>query len=188
MPRQIRQITSGRTYEVDFRAKAGLPFPPNETMHAIIGGIMARSQREHKVTICHYVWMSNHVHFILIAKDTNDFINFYTEVERKLTEAIKSLLGLRSLNLWEGTPTVSLLPDVDTIKNRIAYIYANPAQADIEDSIELHPGLNTWGDYVRSFDNVEAEWTVSVPWIRTAKMKVLPSPALTRQQDKFFAK
>ena len=77
-------------------------------MNAIIKGIMARTQRDDKVVLCHFAWMSNHPHFVVRSKDGEDCIKFYMELERKITAALKRLLGLEILHLWEGTPMVDL--------------------------------------------------------------------------------
>ena len=33
-------------------------------------------------------------------------------------------------------------------KERIAYLYNNPTKADLEDTIEAYPGLNSWQDFL----------------------------------------
>ena len=183
----IRQIKSGKIYEICCRARQGLPLPPNRTMKAIVKGIMARTQRDQKVTICQFLWMSNHLHILIITKDANDCVKFYTEVQKKITDALKRLLGLSYLHLWEGTPMVALIPDVFTIKDRIAYMYTNPSEADLEVSIERYPGLSSWNEFLQAQDNVDSLFTSSSPWIREKALEKLPSPSLSEKQDEFFS-
>lgn len=187
MARTPRRIISGKVYELCFRVRHGLPFPPSKTINSIIKGVMARTQRDSKVTICHYLWMSNHAHFILIVKDAEQCMKFYMELERKLTEAIKKLLKIEILNLWEGTPMLALLPDIDTIKARITYLYANPSEANLEDNIERYPGLSTWNEFKNSESALDSEHKTNVTWIRPRAMEALPSHSLTRKQDIFFS-
>jgi hypothetical protein len=47
----------------------GLPFVCRLYMEMILNGIIARVQRDMKVTLCHHLWMANHAHMIIIAKD-----------------------------------------------------------------------------------------------------------------------
>lgn len=187
MAKTPRRIISGKVYELCFRARKGLPLPPTLTINAIIAGVMARVQRDYKVTICHYLWMSNHAHFILVVKDANQSMKFYMELQKKLTEAIKKLLSINRLNLWEGTPMVALVPDVDTVMERISYLYANPAAADLESSIDKFCGMSSWDAFAKSGNTVDSKNTKTVPWIRNRDMETLPHPALSRHQDKFYS-
>ena len=171
-----------------FRARRGLPLPPTQTMNSIINGVMARTQRNDKVTLCHYTWMSNHPHFIVVSKDAQQLVNFCMELQRKLTEAIKRLLGLDYLNLWEGTPTIAKIPNLSTVKDRIAYCYCNPSEANLVDTIDEYPGVSSWNYFNDSESKVEAKLTSRFTWIRPRAMEKLPSPSLSRHQDKFFAK
>lgn len=108
------------------------------------------------------------------------------EIQRKITEAIKRLLGYEILHLWEGTPMVALIPDIDTAIDRIAYFYANPSQANLEDSIERYPGLTSWNEFELSLSNPNAKCSTSATWIRARSLEKLPSPGLSRFQDIFF--
>ena len=182
-----RRFISGKVYELCFRAKEGLPLPPTLTINAILAGIMARVQRDFKVTICHDLWMSNHPHFIMVIKDSDQTVKFYMELEKKITEAIKKLLNFHKLNLWEGTPMVALIPDADTVMERISYLYANPSEADLESSIDKYCGLSSWAEFNKVENTVEASSSKSVPWIRNRNMEKLPHAALSRHQDRFFS-
>ena len=187
MSRTPKRIISGKVYELCFRVREGLPFPPTLTIKAIIDGIMARAQRDSKVVICHYIWMSNHVHIIIVAKDAEQCIKFYMEIEKKLTDSIKKLINVRRLNLWEGDPSVNLIPDLDTVAARIAYLYANPSEADLESSIDQYCGTSSWNEFSKSDGTLDYKSSKSTPWIRIRNMEALPHRVLSNHQDKFFA-
>lgn len=187
MAKPPKWLISGKVYELCFRAKQGLPLPPTLTINAIIAGIMARAQRDSKVTLCHYLWMSNHVHCILVIKDSNKGIKFYMELQKKLTDAIKKLLKLDRLNLWEGTPMIALIPDLETVMERITYLYANPSQADLELDIDKYCGLSSWGEFIKANNELNTQSSKTVPWIRQRDLEALPCRALSRNQDKFFS-
>jgi hypothetical protein len=90
------------------RTRRGLPFMTTLYMQLILESILARVQRDSKVIIDHIIWMANHVHIIIQAKDAAACKNFYGEVQKQITEAMKRLLNLEHLNLW-GSNTVSVV-------------------------------------------------------------------------------
>jgi len=107
MPKSRREFKSGHLYEICFRARSGIPFVVTEYMKLIIESILARVQRDYKVTLCHYIWMGSHPHILSIFRDADQARCFYMEVEKKLTDAIKRLLGVDYLNIWKGCPVLN---------------------------------------------------------------------------------
>lgn len=187
MARRRRYIRSNRMYEIVFRAREGLPLPTLEIVRAIILSALARTQRDEKVVICHYMWMGNHPHIGCIALDPEAFVAFYQELQKKLTESLKKLLGRDHLHLWEGEPMVAEILDIEAAIGRIAYWYANPANANLVETVEEYPGVSTWQDFVDAEDSVDAVSQHVVPWIRLCALRQLPSNKLSRQQDMFIA-
>ncbi len=169
------------------RTARGLPFVCNKTLKTIMESIMARVQRDEKVTLCHFVWMGNHAHIIVVVRDNAQCVLFYGELQKQLTDALKRLLGFQHLNLWKknGTSVIRYC-DVDTIVERIAYLYANPANANLVDCIERYPGLSSWEAFSESLTSVLAEYSSPIPWIRAPYIKKLPSRALTAAQDEAY--
>lgn len=141
MPRQRRQILSRGVYEICFRTERGLPFAVTNSMTLLIESVLARVQRDHKVTLCHHLWMGNHPHMIVVARDAKQCTAFYGEVQKQLTESVKRLLGLRHLNLFRKNKTsVIRFHSVGAVTERIRYIYCNPAKAGIASSISNYLG------------------------------------------------
>jgi hypothetical protein len=66
--------------------------------------------------------MGNHLHLLLVAKDSVLCTRFYGELKKQITECLKRLLGMSSLSLWQknGT-TVIYYKDSETVSERIAY-------------------------------------------------------------------
>jgi hypothetical protein len=97
------------------------PFVCTNYMQMLLDSIMARVQRDMKVQLCHKLWMANHVHIIIVTKDKTACKQFYGEVQKQITEAVKRLLGLKHLKLWKSNGT-SVIPiqDIDTACYRIA--------------------------------------------------------------------
>lgn len=155
-----RFYQNNRTYEICLRAREGLPFVPCKTINHILKSCLAKSIQNKAVKIDEYVWMPNHLHIILYVIDSYDFIGFYTELMKRITDAYKSLLGLEQLNLWESRPMVAEILDIDKYIERKIYFHSNPSKANLVDKIENYPGLNTWdifqkGQIVRE----KIEWT-----------------------------
>jgi len=146
---------------------------------------MARVQRDEKVIICHFLWMGNHPHIIIVAKDSAQCTRFYGELKKQLTDAVKRLLGDNELSLWKKNGT-SVVPygDIEGVQKQIAYIYANPARADLTDTIERYPGLNTFESFRETSHTLNGSYTKLCPWIRSPAIEKLPCRAVTPTQDR----
>lgn len=169
------------------RTRRGLPFVTTRYMILLLEGIIARVQRNQKVILCHYLWMGNHAHIIIVARDSRQATAFYGEIQKQLTDAVKQLLGAEHLNLWEknGTSVVKQA-DAAGVADRIAYLYANPSAANLVDHIEHYPGANTWEAYQAAEDTLQAEVTRALPWVQKPMIDELPRKALNQRQDQSF--
>jgi hypothetical protein len=187
MGRARRKIISGYVYEISFRTTCGLPFVCADYTTTILSGIVARVQRDSKVTLCHLLFMANHAHIVIVAKDAQACANFHGEIKKRISDSYKQLLGLPFLSLWaDNSSSVIDLKDLPAVKERIAYLYANPARANLVDSIERYPGFNTFAAFCASLHTLDATHSSPCPWIRTPTIKKLPSRALSPAQDAAF--
>ena len=184
MPRVRRQVISNCMYEVCFRAKESIPLVSTEYMKLLISSILARTQRDHKVVICHDIWNGSHPHIILVTKDSQQLINFVSEVQKKLTDSIKRLLGVKKLNIWEGRANIARIYDIETAISRIGYVYANPAQDDLEENIEKFPGYSSYRDFINAESKLSAKHEKLYPWIRLHSIPKLTNYSLTTSQDR----
>lgn len=175
MPRGRRYIESGAVYEICFRAKASLPLVAHKFLNFIIKCVLARVQRDEKVILCHDIWNGSHPHIIVVTKDAEQATFFYGEVQKKITDIIKRLLGKNSLNIWDGKPSVIKLGDLEAVIDRIAYLYANPAQDNLETRMENFPGLSSWNEFQASLDKIDAKTSEECPWIRLRSVPELSS-------------
>jgi hypothetical protein len=186
MPRTRRYFPSKQFYEVIFRARQGLPLPTLKIIELLILSALARTQRDNKVVICHHMWMGNHAHIGCIPYDVEAFVAFYQELQKKITDSLKQLLGLTHLQIWQGEPVVAIIRDPQAALDKIAYWYANPARANLVDTISDYPGTSSWKDFQQCTSSVDAVVTREVPWIRLLAISKLPSPKLTERQDSFI--
>jgi hypothetical protein len=128
--------------------------------------------------------MGNHPHIIVVAKDKKACTQFYGELQKQLTEAVKRLCGLEHLTLWKSNGTsVIAYHDEETVCYRIAYLYANPARADLVDTIQDYPGFSSWREFKRNKDSLEAASSEEYQWIRAPFIEQLPRLAVNRIED-----
>ena len=122
MARAPRVIIAGYPYEVIPRARESLPLPANRTTNAIQKGIIARAQRDDRVTLCNLVCMNSHKHMQVIPNKAKDLPLFYMELLKKTTDAIRTVTRKESLRIWEDRVGVMLLPTLkDAIKRLVNY-------------------------------------------------------------------
>jgi len=187
MSRLRRCILSNHVYEICFRTRKGLPFVCTRYMKLILKSVIARAQRDHKVDISNLLFMGNHPHMLVTARDAVQFKNFYCEVKKQITEMVKKLLGRKHLCLWDRNKTkVNYLEDAETIKDRIVYLFTNPASAHLVDSIEHYPGLSSWEIFRDCENSIHYEHKEDCPWIQQYMVEPLPCKALTEKQDDFI--
>ena len=182
MPARRRQIVAGKLYELEIRARSGIPFPCLRLIHLLLSSALARTQRDSKVTICHFLWMTNHLHMLLVAKDAELCAQFYSELMKKITDYLKRLLALDHLELWErGGPVLSEVLDLNAAINRMVYLYANPSRADFVSSVADYHGCSSWSSFATAPE--KDSHTEMVPWIRQPTIPTLPSRTLSNSQD-----
>lgn len=188
MGRRRRKIISNKAYEVSCRTIEGLPFVATFYMKLIMESVLARALEIHPVILCHLVWMGNHPHMLLIAKDATQCKNFYGYVQKQLTESIKRLLRLEYLSLWQGRPMVARVGDLEEAKKRLVYFFNNPTKANLVDKIEQYNQINTWDTLMNSDKKVDTVVTKQVPYVRLPMIPKLPCYSMSEVQDKAFTK
>lgn len=176
MGRTPRVIFKDQTYEIVIRARSGLPLPPTRSTNAIIEGVMARAQRDDKVELSNYCWMANHSHLLTIPKQgqPQQFVNFYGETQKKLTDSVRRITGRASLRLWEGRATTIMLAELQDVIGRLIYIFTNPAAAGLCDSIDEYPGVSSWQAFCTCEANVDAEVVTKAYWFPVDSLPELP--------------
>jgi hypothetical protein len=187
MPHARRYFISNQAYAITFRVRQGLPFVANRTIKQVLQGALARTQRDAKVVLCHFLWMANHAHLLVLAKDPYELTAFYAELQKKITDSIRSLLGKQHLSLWEGRPVVAYIADLESAISQIVYLYANPARANLERSIESYPGYSSWSLFQASPDTLGAVIEQKVKWTRASSIPKLPNATISEYTDKFLS-
>ncbi|MFO0416677.1 MAG: hypothetical protein ACK5Y6_05250, partial [Pseudomonadota bacterium] len=159
--------------------------PPTNLTKELQAGILARTQRDNKVTLCHFVDMNNHSHQLCIPKEPHLFSKFYMEYQKKVADTVRKLLRRTRLNLWEGRPSVTLIAGLEDAIDRLVYFYMNPTRAGLVRSIDEYPGLNTWEAFKTCEPDIDATVKIKAYWMPASALEPLPdsnrlSPAADR--------
>lgn len=188
MPYSPRLFCANNVYEICFRAKSGLPFVSMKLISFLLKSALARVQRDNKVTLCHFIFNGSHCHIIIVVKDAHQCMLFYSELMKKITDISKRLLGLNYLNLWEKRPMVAHLAEPNTVIERIAYLYANPALDSLVNSIAEFPGLSSYREFLCA-NTLEYQYTHKTHWIRLPSIPIIGRKSLNKYiQEKLIRK
>jgi len=174
MPRLQRKFRHGETYFVTNRTARGLPFVANDFMNAILGGVLARAlQLYDGIAICGWIFMGNHYHAIITitgcGMNMRSFMNY---VDGEVAKCINRLMGISNQNVWAGRFEARPLLTTNAILDKLAYMYCNPAKANLVDKIEEFPGLSTWKQFTGAAPT-------EFKWIKPSELEQLPRQGFT---------
>ena len=187
MPRSPRSYSDKFVYEIVPRAKDSLPMPPTKTSNEIRLGILGRTQRDNKVELCHFVDMNNHSHSMAVSITGENLSKFHMELKKKTTDAVKALLGIASLTLWEKRTGVFRIVTLDDAIERVVYIYSNPSNAGLCESIDHYPGVSSWNAFKECELSLDAEVEIEARWYPVSEIpRIPPERRLSPQQDKIL--
>jgi len=117
-------------------------------MELILLMVMARGQRLYPIHISHFVWMGNHFHFILTGR-ASSISPFMGYVQGEVAKYVKLLFPKRFQScVWPERFHEQQLYTAHDVLQKIAYLYSNPARADLVHSIVEYPGSSSWKMFV----------------------------------------
>ena len=144
MPRNRKYFTHNSAIFITTRTEEGLPIVPSHHLNYIIWGILAKARTKYKVKICHFIFMSNHFHLLLVVDSPQDVPRFMGYVKGEISHAINRLLGRRQKTIWQDGYDSPVLLDATKVRKYIKYLYKNPSKAKLVDSIEQYQGVSSW--------------------------------------------
>jgi REP element-mobilizing transposase RayT len=174
MPSAPRILFPKSVIFVTSRTEIGLPLVSGPLMNTILKSILARAQSLYPVNLCHYLFMGNHFHMLIVVEDPNVTMHFIERIKTESAHAINKLLGNRRRTVWCAGYDAEPILTPDDVIEKIAYLYTNPQRSGLVDSIEEYPGASSWG----------AVPTEDVPWIPRSTIKPLPALSLTEHQQR----
>ncbi len=176
-----RYIPHNSALFVTSRTETGLPIVATHVMNLIIWGILARAKITHAVKVCHFLFMYNHFHMLIVAEDPNDVPRFIGYVKQEIAHSINRMLGRRKRTIWADSYDIPILLTKNSAINSIQYIYTNPAKADLVDTISDYPGVSSWDMFSNDVSLKKCKH------VSRDLVPQLPFPALTINEQKRMA-
>ncbi|MDR2337401.1 MAG: transposase [Deltaproteobacteria bacterium] len=135
-----------------------MPFPAYPLINTALIGILARAKSLYNISICHFVFMSNHFHILAVVRNPADIPNFIRLLKLESASAINRICGIRQNTVWNDGFDDPIVLTYDKVIDTIKYIYKNPASADLVNSIEQYPGLSSWSMFKKKEYRKECVW------------------------------
>ncbi|MCC6953308.1 MAG: hypothetical protein IT290_04255 [Deltaproteobacteria bacterium] len=167
-----------KVYFITTRLARRLPFVPNKYVNSILLGIIARGAQRHRgqLTICGFVFLSNHYHLMLVTKGDPAFLpDFMNWVNGEIAKFVKKLLGLSHEKIWEKPYNDITLLDSETALRKFVYMLANPVAANFVERAAEWYGCGTFQGSLESY-------TFRAKYIRPSKVVSLPSRRLKKRR------
>lgn len=133
---------------VTSRVESGLPLVPASHMNVIVEGIIAKAKKLYPVKLSSYLFMANHFHMSFVPLDPEDASRFVKYIKAESAHAINRLLNKRQQTVWCKGFDSPVILDAEKAIETMAYAYANPAKANLVDSIDKYPGVSSWKMFI----------------------------------------
>ena len=158
--RRDRRTPNTGVVHVTNRVIEGLPFVSREFMEYVLLSVMARAQEKYPVQLCAFVWMGNHYH-IIIAGTLNLVSPFMNYVNGEVAKYIKRFCPEKyQSRVWEpGSYNEERLATAEDVIKKMVYIYSNPSNAGLVNSIEDYTGFSSWNMFKADSYVLEGTWT-----------------------------
>lgn len=100
MPENRKYFVNRSVHLVTSRTEEGLPIVASFLLNFIIWGILARARGKFRVRICHFVFLANHFHMLIVVDNPEHVPAFVGYVKCEIAHAINRLLGRRRKTIW----------------------------------------------------------------------------------------
>jgi len=188
MSRNIRDRREPNKIVVHITARVieGLPFVPRIIINMAIKGILAKSQTLHPVSICAFMFMGNHHHFIL-AGDGNRISSFMEYMQGELSKTFKRFIPEKYENsFWKDRFREQRLGNAEAVVQKLIYTFCNPLKASLVRKVEEYPGLNSFKAFKR-YSEINKSYSELVPRVPVRLCKAIPS-FYSKKEDMALAK
>ena len=144
MPRNRKYYPHKSVLFLTTRTETGLPFVSSLLMNFILWGILARAKEQYNIRVCHFIFMANHLHLLLVVENPEDVRLFMAFVKGESAHAVNRLLGRTQRTVWQaGYDSPVVLSPQDVMKY-ICYLYLNPVTANLVERVSDYPGVSSW--------------------------------------------
>lgn len=150
MGRKRRRFCQKEVYFVTCRVTRGLPFAPNSFIQSLIDGLIARTQELYPgVTLCHYIVMGNHYHFVVVLESSAEQMkNFFGYLDGELASLFNRLQGIAHRKFWASRYDAKVVLTPRDVIQKIIYSYLNPQKHNLVDQIIHWPGACSFKQFI----------------------------------------
>ena len=154
MGRPLKYHPHGAVLFVTLSVEEGLFLLSNPLCQLIVTSCLARAQALYPVRVAHAICEGTHIHMILVVDNPEDVHQFIGYFKAESAHRFNRVLGRQKRTVWcEGYDSPIVLTMVRAMV-AIAYLYANPAKDNLEETVDKYPGFSTWkmfnkGEHVR---------------------------------------
>jgi putative transposase len=129
--------------EVTCRAlHSRLLFRPRPMLNEIIIGTLARAKQRHKVQVCFFVCISNHMHLLLWTEDARELAKLMGYFLSKLAREIGRLTGWKEKIFGRRYHAIVVSDEEAAQVERLRYCLAHGAKEDLVDRPRDWPGVH----------------------------------------------
>ena len=157
----------GKLLFLTSRVEKDLPFATCKLINTAIWGILARATETLDISVCHFIFMTNHFHMLVVVRNPADVPMFVKHIKQETAAAINRLCGVRQNTVWTRGFDDPIVLTSDKALDIIKYIYKNPVNAHLVNSIEQYPGVSSW----RMFK--DKEYSKKCVWLKRSSFSVV---------------
>ncbi|MDR2338181.1 MAG: transposase [Deltaproteobacteria bacterium] len=95
-----KHYVQGTCLFITSRVEQDLPFTTCKLINTAIWGILARASTLWDISVCHFLFMSNHFHLIAVVRDPSHVPMFIKQIKQETAAAINRLTGRRQHTIW----------------------------------------------------------------------------------------
>lgn len=178
MPRPKKLFFHDSIHFVTLSVEEDFMFPPNPLINELIRKCLAQAQELHPIKVSALVVESTHIHMLVQVICPTDAADFFERFKTESAHAVNRLLGRKKRTVWCAGYDSPLIDDVDTIVDKIAYIYENPSKDALVESVDQYPGLCTWREFKRLTPRTRTTHKYETRYIARDKFTPLPEGPL----------
>ncbi len=144
MGRDLRFIPPNSLVEVTCRTLHGrFLLRPHRDLNPIILGVLARAQQHYGMTVCAFVYLSNHCHLLLQPEDAWQLARFMNYVNSNIAKEAGRLYNWREKFWGRRYRAIVVSNEPEAEEKRLRYLYSQGCKEGLVDSPRRWPGATS---------------------------------------------
>jgi REP element-mobilizing transposase RayT len=156
----------------------GLMFPPNALINMTTLSCLAKAQINHPIDIWGIAAAATHAHLGAQVKNPEDVSGFMRYFKTESAHMVNRLLGKKKKTLWCAGYDSPILDTPNKLRQKAAYIFSNPLKDNLEDTLKLYPGINTFEIF-----KTKKVQRLKVPLLSRTDIEALPKDKHLTEED-----